>query len=214
MTDGALVAVGSAALRTIWQAIWASLQVEIQNQCSSFELTSPVYFCDGSVCDIPLDQSIAFSNSMQTRFKVDLSRFMFQGAILYRLNATSTSPDETDTSNATTETSGDDPISMQLLVAWKVSRISGPHLFALLIENDRDFTWNEDKLRKFIFEEYSNRFKVTSGRDETTWLTRDGTVLKIETNIMTQKQYKLHVIISKGIKDIHTTNALFYEVKS
>jgi hypothetical protein len=89
---GSLVAIGSAAARLIWHAFQASIHVEINNKCSNFELTSPVCFNDGAVCEMPLDQSVAPDNSMKTRFRAYLSRTMFRGVILYELRATSTSP--------------------------------------------------------------------------------------------------------------------------
>jgi hypothetical protein len=112
---GPIVALGSAALRSIWNAIQATLEVEIRNRCG-LELASPVYFCDGATCDIPLDQSAAPDTSIRTRFRVDLTQITFQGAILYELRATTTSPNETGTDNTMTETNENTPISMQLLV--------------------------------------------------------------------------------------------------
>jgi hypothetical protein len=143
-----LVSFGYAVLGPIRRFLWASMEVEIRNQCSGFKLTSPVYFCDDAVCYIPLDQRVASNYSTRIKFRVDLNRFMSRGGIMYEVRATSTSSDETSANNTMT---------------WEISRIHDPCLFTILLEHDSTFTWNEDKLRQLIFEEHTNRFRVMNG---------------------------------------------------
>jgi hypothetical protein len=158
-----LVSFGYAVLGPIRRFLWASMEVEIRNQCSGFKLTSPVYFCDDAVCYIPLDQRVASNYSTRIKFRVDLNRFMSRGGIMYEVRATSTSSDETSANNTMTEINGNVSTSMQLLVTWEISRIHDPCLFTILLEHDSTFTWNEDKLRQLIFEEHTNRFRVMNG---------------------------------------------------
>jgi hypothetical protein len=142
-----VITVGTTALRFIRHVFRVSMRVEIQNRCSGFELTSPVYFCDGAVYNMPLDQSIASSGSTQTKFRINPTRSMFQGGIMYNLRATSTPPNKADADNTMTETNGTTSTSMQFLLVWKVSRVGDPYLFTILLEHDRSFTWNEKKIK-------------------------------------------------------------------
>jgi hypothetical protein len=56
----------------------------------------------------------------------------------------------------------------------------------MLLEHDKGFAWNEDKLRKFILEEHSNRLRVITGRDVSTWMMQDGAVFQTEMDIVSQ----------------------------
>jgi hypothetical protein len=77
------VSIASVAAKHIWDALQASIEVNIQNQCSNFELTSPIYFCDNAVCDETPNQRVPSKDSTAAKFRVKFSRFMFQGGILY-----------------------------------------------------------------------------------------------------------------------------------
>jgi hypothetical protein len=208
------VTLASTAAKHIWHALQASIEVDIQNQCSGFGLVSPVYFCDGAACDIPLDQNIASKSSMKTEFSADLSRSTFQGAIMYEVRAISTPLNETDADNTMTETSKNASISIQLLVAWKASRYHDPFIFAALLEHESIFTWNERRLRQLLLEEYYNRFKLLNYGEINTWLMQDGTVLKTTMGVMDKGQYKLQIAISEGVKDEYTTTPVYYELRS
>jgi hypothetical protein len=69
------------------------------------------------------------------------------------------------------------------------------------------------KKSRQLLEEHSNRLKAMHGRDESTWLMQDGTVLKTTMDIIDRGRYELKVIISEGVQDQHTINALYYEPK-
>jgi hypothetical protein len=201
-----------ASAKHIWDALQASIEVNIQNQCSNFELTLPIYFCDNAVCDETPNQRVPSEDSTAAKFRVKFSRFMLQGAILYEVRATSTPSNETDANNSMAVTNGSIPVKMQFLVAWKISRHNDPFLFIALLEHGSNFTWNEGRLRQ-LFEEHSNRLRPMSGRSEATWLMQDGIVLKTEMGTIHRRQYKLKVIVS-DVKDKHTTNAIYYEPKT
>jgi hypothetical protein len=202
---------GITAFRYIWHSLQASMHVKIQNQCPGFELTSPAYFSDGAVCDIPLDQRVAPEASVETKFRVDLSRFMFQGVIVYQLSPTSTPSDETNANNTMTEANGDTPMRMEILVAWRISRIHDPLFFILLLERSSNFAWSDKKLEHFLLEEHSNRLKTLKGREEATWIMQNNTVFRTEMDVTSKRHYKLIITISESKQDIHTTNPIIYD---
>jgi hypothetical protein len=213
MAEAPIVISDSTVTKHIWHILQATIQVEILNQCSNFELTSPVYFCDGAVCDIPLDQRVVSNTSTETKFRIYFSRFTFQGAIMYEVRATSTPLNEISIDNRMTETNGNVSTNMRIIVAWKVSRIGKPRLFTILLEHDNSFHWDEKDLRQLL-QMYFNRLKTMHGREETTWLMQDGTVLKTTMGVMDKGQYKLQIAISEGVKDEYTTTPVYYELRS
>jgi hypothetical protein len=101
---------------------------------------------------------------------------------------------------------------MRLLVAWEISRIHDPRLFVMLLEHKSNLNYDEKGLQELL-EEHSNRFKVQEGRDETTWLMQDSTVLKTVMDVTSQGRYKLEITIVEGTRDQYTTNPLYYEPK-
>jgi hypothetical protein len=210
-TGVVVVAALPIASGLVWDGTHA-MQVEIQNQCSGFKLISPVYFCDDTVCDMPLNQRVAPNDSTITKFRIDLDQFIFRGAIMYEVRATSTLPNERGINNTMTVTNENAPMSIQLLVAWKISHIGDPRLLIMLLEHGRVFTRNEDGLKQLL-KEHSDRFKAMHGREINTWSMRDGTVLRTTMGIMDWKQYRLQITISEGAQDKHTTNPMYYEPK-
>jgi ribosomal silencing factor RsfS len=206
------VSIASVAAKHIWDALQASIEVNIQNQCSNFELTSPIYFCDNAVCDETPNQRVPSKDSTAAKFRVKFSRFMFQGGILYEVRATSTPSDETDANNPTAETNRNAPAIIRILAAWRVSRYHEPFVFAMLLEHEDTFTWSERRLKEF-FDEHSNKFSTTEGRNATTWLMQDGTVLKTVMDVTGRGHYKLEITIAEGTQDQYTTNPLYYEPK-
>jgi hypothetical protein len=148
--------------------------VTIHNQCLNIELVSPVYFGNGAVCPKLSDQQIDISTEMKARFEINTIQDEFEGALLFKLQRHSGNQYSADTS--TIETNKNGAKCVQMLAAWKV-KDSKPLLHVLLIEHAKEFTWNEDNLKK-LYDKNFGWLKEYNDAISDTWLMDDNMALK------------------------------------
>jgi hypothetical protein len=152
-----LTAIYSMLIYITSLALRSSMNVTIDNQCSNIELTSPVYFTKNTMHHIQLHQQVDSKSIMKVKFKTGMDQDTFGGVLLYHLQR------KVDTS-----------ISTQLLMIWG---FKSDHLYscAWLIEHERTFTWNEDKLRR-LYDVYNSQYDRDFNAEE--WLLDDNAMLK------------------------------------
>jgi hypothetical protein len=158
-----------------------SLCVNIFNQYSNVKLVSPVYFGNGAVCPKLSNQQLEIGAIMNDSFEITITQDELDVALLFKLQKCS-NWHNTDTS--TTETNKNKATHAYMLITWKV-RDSKPFVCVVLVENDKAFTWNEDKLKE-LYEKNSSWFNRYNDIVSNTWL------------VVLRGNSELSVYISKG----------------
>jgi hypothetical protein len=182
------------------------LPVFFHNQCSDFELVSPVYFGHNMIWHTPPNQKVNANAATRADPKIDATELKFAGALIYKLQRKKHPNNQSNADSIFTE---DTSTSLQLLVLWKCIH---RYFFvrALLIKHSDSITWNEDTLKKLhsmylvllykgllidfrhILHEY---YPIKD-----TWLLDDATVL-MTTLKWKKRTNTLKITISEGTKE-------------
>jgi hypothetical protein len=104
----------------------------------------------------------------------------------------------------------DESKSIQLLVAWHADHTRGLDVRALLVEHDKKFNWDEDKLRK-LHQKYWHSLKSWVNPIGSNWLLNDATVLATPVKAM-NGGYRWDIFISKGTKN-NIKKPLWFDVE-
>jgi hypothetical protein len=165
--------------------------INIHNQCTDFDLTSPWYFNSNIYLKKRLDQKIDASGTMNVDFKYPPK--VFEGVITYKLERKSI---ETDNLSEST--------CIRLFVILKCERNNKLCACMHLVEHEKRFRWNIAKLKEY-YQRYANQFSTYTGPIEETWLIDDNTVLMTKLELdLTQRDGALNIIISEGAKNERT----------
>jgi hypothetical protein len=174
--------------------------ITIHNQSSNIKLVSPVYFSNCTVCPKLSDQQIDIGTGMDACFEVNVIQDEFEGALIYKLQRCVEFDDQLKMDTLTKETNKNEAKCVQMFVAWKVK---GPKslLYVALIEHIKEFTWNEDALRKLYDKNYS-QLKKHGDTILDTWLIDDNTALEISFKVSGLKgNFELSISISEELRD-------------
>jgi hypothetical protein len=170
--------------------------VTIHNQCSNIELVSPVYFGNGAVCPKLFDQQIAIDTEIRTSFEIYATQDGFEGALLYKLQKHVVSDDQRNMDTLTTKTNENEAKCVQLLVAWKV-KDSKSFVYETLVEHVKEFTWDENELRK-LYNKNHSRLKEYNSIMSDRWLIDNNMVLKTSFEVRGLKgNFELSISISE-----------------
>jgi hypothetical protein len=170
--------------------------VTIHNPCSNIELVSPVYFGNGAVCPKLSEQQIDIGTEMNASFEIYATQDEFEGALLYKLQKYVESDNRCNMDTLAMETDKNEAKCVQLLVAWKV-KDSKPFLYVVLVEHVKEFTWDEDALRK-LYNKNHNRLKEYDDTESDKWLMDNNMVLKISFKLRGSKgNFELSISISE-----------------
>jgi hypothetical protein len=148
--------------------------VTIQNQCSNFKLESPIYFGNGAVCPKLSGQQIDISTRMNASFEINATEDDFEGALLFKLQRCTDS--QRNMNASITGTDKNETAHIYMLVAWKV-KDAKPFVRVVLVKHTKEFTWNEDKLRKFC-DKNCSWLKKYDNIISDTWFMGDNMMLK------------------------------------
>jgi hypothetical protein len=161
--------------------LYSPLSLNIHNQCKDIHLTSPVYFIHGGKRHILPDQEIVFNAVMQNRIEPDPGQDIPEGTLVYKIQR------KQDESNR-----------IWLLVAWGVEHTKELHVRAFLVEHDKEFNWDEDKLRQ-LYQKYWHPLNIHVRPIENNWLLNNKIIL--ETKVKTMNDgYRRDISISEGTK--------------
>jgi hypothetical protein len=187
-----------------------ALNITIHNLHPDLELTSPVYFSNGTVCHVLPSQQVDGCNTTETIFGIDPKQKDFKGALLYKLQKKHATRTDNYSNNGTSSVK-DMKTNIYLLMVWDIENYNhGFHV--CLIECTDDFTWDEDKLLA-LYEEYNDQFCVDYAFNMVTWLIHGDTVLKIRRDVIYGSDYKLDIIISKGTGKYNMENPIQIDLK-
>jgi hypothetical protein len=155
------------------------MNMTIDNQCSSIELVSPVYFTKDATCHIQFLQQVDSKSEMRVKFKSGIIQDTVGGILLYRL-----------------QWGEDVSTSTQLLVIWgcKFNRF---YSHVRLIEHESTLDWDKDKL-KMLYDIYDSQCNINFNRRE--WFLDDSIKLKTKCEI-SHGGLEMIIIISEE-KDI------------
>jgi hypothetical protein len=184
--------------------------VTIYNQCLNIELVSPVYFGNGAVCPKLSDQQIGIDTEIDASFEIYATQDEFEGALLYKLQRCIKSDDQRNMDTSVIETNKNKAKCVQMFVAWKV-KDSKPFLYVVLIEHDKEFTWNENKLKEFYNNNHS-RFKKYDRTIIDKWFIDDNKVLEIFFGVRGLKgNFELDISISEEETDDYAMKPLYVD---
>jgi hypothetical protein len=191
--------------------------VHIHNQCSGFELISPVYFGLDVVWNIPTDQKVDVNAKTRVSFAKSVTKHEFENALIYRLQRKRI--EANDQFNADNTLTEDTSTYLQLLVIWGFSEkweknaiitwedtlSYSSSVRALLIKHSNTITWNEDTLEKLRYMYLSLLRDDKIVKD--TWLLDDTTVLM--TTSEQKMGHAIEITISEGTKEDGATEPLW-----
>jgi hypothetical protein len=168
-------------------ALQSPALLNIHNRCQDIHLTSPVYFTRGEKWHIVPDQEINADAVMVNHLEFDSGRDILEGILTYRLRRHVKSDKLIESKN------------IQLLVAWYGGYTEGLHVRALLVEHDKEFNWDEGKLRR-LHQKYWHLLDVLDNTTGIGWLLSDATMLATTVKAMNSK-YRWDIFISEGGQD-------------
>jgi hypothetical protein len=171
------------------------LNIAICNQYPSLELTSSVYFSDGTTYCVSPSQQTDTGNTIVTSFGIDSKQKDLKCVSLYKLqkkHATKTD-NQPNSSVASIESTTTD---IYLLVAW-ITKDYDHNFCVCLIEFTNDFVWDEDKLWA-LYREYNNQFYMSY---EPRIIMHNNAVMKMKIHAIYGSDYKLDIVLSEGTEE-------------
>jgi hypothetical protein len=154
-------------------ALQSPISLNIFNARQDINLTSPVYFIHGGKWDIVSDREVDVNSVMRNLIEFDSGQNILEGALVYEIQRKYAEFDEFIQ---------DESKSIQLLVAWNVDRTKGLDVRALLVEHDKEFNWDEDKLRR-LYQKYCHPLDAWINFIRNNWLLDDTTALTVRVDI-------------------------------
>jgi hypothetical protein len=166
----------------------------IHHQFPGIELTSLLYYGNGAVCPQLSDQQIDIGTKRKYGFEIYAIQDDFVSALLFKLQRSTDGQCNMDAS--TTETDKNVTRYVQMLVAWKVTD-SKSFVYIVLIEHIKEFTCNEEALKKLYYENH-DQFKEYDDTISDTWLVDSNVVLKTTFSARSlKKNFELSISISE-----------------
>jgi hypothetical protein len=125
------------------------MDVTIHAQHSDFELASLVYFFNHETCNEHSVERTDTSAVTKISLNFDLDELP-SGILMYELQrkGNSESGCQSIANNIFTEAIENTPKMMRLLVTWEIKNSGELSARAVLVEHDRNFVLNEDKLKQ------------------------------------------------------------------
>jgi hypothetical protein len=169
-----------------------TLYISICNQYPSLELTSPIYFSNGTTCHVSSSQQTDIDITMEASFGIAFKQEDFRGALLYKLRRKYAT--RTDKQHNSIASIKDTATNVYLLVALDIKN-GWDEFYVCLIECTNDFTWDEDKLWA-LYKEYNDQFYEDYCYTVLSWLTHDGIEMEIRHKVTYGSDCKLDIFIS------------------
>jgi hypothetical protein len=185
---------------TVSLDLQSPVYITIDNQCLDTELISPVYFGNGAVCPKISDQQIDVGAKMKAYFEIYTTQDEFEGALLFKLQRCVESDNQHNIDTLTIESIRNEEKCVYMLVAWERYH-SIPFAHGTLIEHTKEFTWDEDRLKKL----HDKNFGWLNKHSDTisnTWCIDDNMALKTTFKVRDLRgSPELSIAISEGKDD-------------
>jgi hypothetical protein len=170
-------------------ALQSPVSLNIHNQCQGINLTSPVYFMHGGKRQAVPDRKRDVHSVMRNLLEFDFVQDLLGGALVYKIQRKHTESDKS---------AGNESKCIQLLIAWRIEYTKGLHVRAFLVEHDKEFGWNEDKLRR-LHQKYWHVLRAWFNPTGFNWLLDNTMALKTTVKVM-NGGYRWDIFISEEIK--------------
>jgi hypothetical protein len=166
--------------------------ITIHNQCLGTMLAAPVYFCNGAMSPELFDQQIDIGAEVRTSFEIDTIKNKFESVLLFKLKRYVESNDQHDMDTSSIETDKNEATHIHILVIWEVKDAKS-FAYVALVEDNKAFTWNEDRLKK-LYDKNCDWLKKYDDTISDIWFLDDSTTLKMAFNL---KDFELSISISE-----------------
>jgi hypothetical protein len=172
-------------------ALESPVLLNIYNQCQGINLISPVCFLGSGKCvGVVLEQKIDAFCAGRNFFMFYPGQDILEGILVYKMQIKHAEPDEFIQ---------DKSKSIQILIAWHVENKKKLDVRVLLVEHERKFNWDENKLRK-LYQKYWHIFMVWLHPTGFNCMLNDTTILVTTVNIM-NGGYRWDIFISERMGD-------------
>jgi hypothetical protein len=148
------------------------------------------------------DQEIGSRDVMMNRLEFSSEQDILEGILVYKIQRQHAESDESIQ---------DESKCIQLLVAWHVEHTKGLHVRALLVEHDKEFNWDEDKLEQ-LHQKYWHSLDAWVHSDGGNWILDDESVLTLPV-ALTNGGYKFEIFISEEKKYINVMKPFWLDVE-
>jgi hypothetical protein len=163
----------------------------IYHQCPGIESVSSDYACDNATCYMSPDKRVVVGLIAEAGFNINLTQGETIGILRYELK-------NTKQFNEDAISSEDEARCIQVFMIWKINNSKEFRVVLCLIEHDKRYVWDRDRLMKLTRSCSISNIHVPI---EIIYLMYDNTVVILKANITYEEYYKLEVTISKaGIK--------------
>jgi hypothetical protein len=191
--------------------------ITVHNQCSDFELVSPVYFGHNAIWLKPPCQKVDANTIISASFGKNAFQREFESALIYKLQRKRSlvSGNQSGTNDTSIENSS---TSLQLLVMWMPGyEFYKFYVRVILINHSDAITWNEDKLKELysvhfeLFKDYYYVKNTWSSGDRAmlmdTWLL-GGTTVLMTTSKWNEESCVHEITISEGTREDNSIEPL------
>jgi hypothetical protein len=144
------------------------VSLNIHNRCQNINLISPVYFIHGGRWHVAHDPEADASAIMRNYIEFDSEQDILEGALVYRIQEKRVKTDKSVQVK---------PKRAQFLVIWRGEYTRELHVRTLLVEDDEEINWTEDKLKQ-LHQKYWHPLNTWVDPIEDNWLLNSATVLK------------------------------------
>jgi hypothetical protein len=172
-------------------ALQSPVLLNIHNLCQDINLMYPICFMNGGKWHVIPEQETDVNTIMSNHLEFDFEQDILEGALLYKIQW----KQHTESNEFVKDGSKD----IQLLVAWHVEHMEGLHIRALLVEHDKEFNLDEDKLRR-LYQKYWHLLKAQIDPNRSNWMLNDTITLVTAVDVM-YGGYRWDVLIIKGKGD-------------
>jgi hypothetical protein len=162
----------------------------IYNQSRIINLTSPVYFIHGGKWIVVPDQEIDVNTVMKNHLEFDSGQDILEGTLVYRIQREYAESDKAVQ---------DESKCVWFLIAWRIEYTKGLDVRVLLVEYNKEFNWDEDRLKQ-LHQKYWYSLNAWINTIESNWLLDDATILTTEIRVMNEV-YGWNIFISEGTGD-------------
>jgi hypothetical protein len=162
------------------------ISLNILNSREDINLTSPVYFIHGGKWHVVPDKKIDAIGAMSNYLEFDSGQGILEGALVYKIQRKHAESGKFIQ---------DKSKRIQLLVAWHVDRTKGSNVRTLLVEHDKGFNWNKDKLRR-LYQKYWHPLDAGVDFVGSNWLL-DNAAMSTATVYVSNGDYRWDIFIHK-----------------
>jgi hypothetical protein len=187
-----------------------AMNITIHNQYPNLELTSPVYYSNGTTCHVSHSQQVDTGNIMKASFGIGFRQKYFKSVLLCRLQIryASRAGNQLNSSIASINDTATNVYLLVVLDAGNYDQI----FYTYLIECADDFSWDEDKLW-MLHRKYNFRVCKNYKSNIITWLMHGSVVMKIRRDVTYGSDYKLNVFITEGAGSYNVESPVKIELK-